>query len=659
MINRLIVLLALWTSAVGAEEVKVSSFGFNPEDSTEIIQKAIDSGASKLVFDRQPGPWITRPLVGRSNLEIVFEDGVELVAKRGEFHGIRDYLFRFECVSNVVIRGLGEKGGTFRMWKRDYQDLTKYARSEWRYALRLDGVENVLVENMSFRSSGGDGIVIGMNKTVNSRNVTIRKCVCDDNHRQGISLCSGENILIEDTILSNTRGTPPEAGIDLEPDRASETIANVVLRNVVSTNNAGNGFEMYLRQLRDTSTPVSLRFENCTAIGNRTSASICANNFDENHVVKGLVSFENCTFAEPRKTAIHIMGTPAKALDVAFKDCVIRSAGTDVSVDAGNPRQGNPDGLVFDNLIIHQAVAHPWFTFGRRSYGPGPEKVSGTVTVIGPDGTRENTVLDAEWVARNMPAANGGRMPLPRVALPETVEVVEAQPGELVDLSPVALVYGGHYVFHVPKAGEVKFVARQLDVTRKRPPATKKTIVRQILSSGKTGRRWNLPTPGFESAEIVFKAPKAGFYSLEMPKEGARMILEKSSVPVGIDVREEDHIVAGIKGRPFSLWFHVPDATRTSRPHCGAAEEALATLCAAGDNYYRFAMRVADPSGRQVFEQKVVEGLTTVDVATERTTAGLWKVEFSKGERPNYDWVRVDLSGIPGVLFLSPGKYWR
>ena len=645
--DRLFFCVCLLISLLHAEDVKISSFGFNPEDSTEIIQKAIDSGARKLVFDRQAGPWVARPLVGRSNLELIFEDGVELVAKRGEFHGIRDYLFRFECVSNVIIRGLGEKGGTFRMWKRDYQDLKAYAKSEWRYALRLSGVENVLIENMSFRSSGGDGIVIGMNKTVNSRNVTIRKCVCDDNHRQGISLCSGENILIEDTVLSNTRGTPPEAGIDFEPDRPSETIANVTLRNVVSTNNAGNGFEVYLRQLRDTSMPVSLRFENCTAIGNRTSASVCGDNFNEAGVVKGLVSFDGCTFAEPRKTAIHITGTPAGALDVSFRNCIVRNASSDVVVDAGNTRQGNPDGLTFDNLTIQQMAPHSWFSFGRKSYGPCPSDIRGSVTVVAADGRREVFVLDAAWVTQNLPAVNDGRQPLPRVALPETAEVVDKKPGEMVDLSPVALVYGGHYIFNVPKAGEVKFVVRQIDVTGRRSATTKKTVVRQILPLRRAaGRSWFFPTPGFARGEISFKVPKAGFYELELPKEGTRMVLERSSVPVGIDVRRKEHILAGIGGQPFSLWIQV-------------SEKAKATFCASGDDYYRFAMEIFDPSGSLAFKQDTVAGLSTVDIPTTKAAEGLWRVDFSKGPQRTYDWIRADLSGIPGILFLSPEKFWR
>lgn len=82
----------------------VSEFGFDPADSTEIIQRALDSGVHQLVFDRQAGPWVTRPLFVRSNTEIVFEDGVELVAKRGEFHGIHDRLLELGKTKGTVPR---------------------------------------------------------------------------------------------------------------------------------------------------------------------------------------------------------------------------------------------------------------------------------------------------------------------------------------------------------------------------------------------------------------------------------------------------------------------------------------------------------------------------------------------------------------------------
>ena len=146
-------ILAVFSGAAG-ETVKVSQFGFDPEDSTRFVQAALDSGAKCVVFDHRGAPWIVRPLKARSNTDIVFEDGVELLAKRGEFRGKRDYLLDMSNVTNCTIRGLGEKGGVLRMHKADYQK-PPYEHSEWRYALSLLGAVCVNVENMSFIASGG------------------------------------------------------------------------------------------------------------------------------------------------------------------------------------------------------------------------------------------------------------------------------------------------------------------------------------------------------------------------------------------------------------------------------------------------------------------------------------------------------------------------
>ena len=54
---KLALLTAGAASALAAEEVvTVSSFGFDPVDSTEILQKALDSGARKIVIDKQASP---------------------------------------------------------------------------------------------------------------------------------------------------------------------------------------------------------------------------------------------------------------------------------------------------------------------------------------------------------------------------------------------------------------------------------------------------------------------------------------------------------------------------------------------------------------------------------------------------------------------------
>ena len=96
------------------ERVVASAFGFDAADSTAALQAAIDSGARTVVVDKQDGPWVTTPLTLRSDLELVLEEGVEIVAKAGAFLPKGDNLMRAANVENLTIRGEGT-GATLRM----------------------------------------------------------------------------------------------------------------------------------------------------------------------------------------------------------------------------------------------------------------------------------------------------------------------------------------------------------------------------------------------------------------------------------------------------------------------------------------------------------------------------------------------------------------
>ena len=113
--------------AASGRTVKVSEFGYDPSDSTRFLQQALDSGAEKVVLDRQAGPWITLPVKMRSNTELVFEPGVELLAKRGEYKGLRDYLLELPHCTNVTIRG--GAGSTMRMWKNTEDEKRQSLRN--------------------------------------------------------------------------------------------------------------------------------------------------------------------------------------------------------------------------------------------------------------------------------------------------------------------------------------------------------------------------------------------------------------------------------------------------------------------------------------------------------------------------------------------------
>lgn len=633
-----VVAMAAFCLMAGGTEVKVSSFGYDAEDSTRFVQKALDSGAPKVVLDRQAGPWNVLPLKMRSNTELVLEPGVELVAKRGAYKGLRDFLLELACVSNVVVRG-GE-GSTLRMWKTDYQG-PDYKHGEWRYALRLHHVTNVVVEGLHIVESGGDGI------GVTGKDIVIRKCVCDRNHRQGISVFNAENLLIEDCVLSNTDGTAPMSGIDIEPDTNRERLVNVTLRNVLSCGNSGCGFQLHLVNLDMSCPPVSIRFENCRSVGNRTAAHVMGAGHRENRVVKGLVEFVDCSFESPGTRAITLSGVTRDTFDVAFRNCVASNGpprNADVQFGTTKIQLGSPEGITLDNLVIHQSEPHDWFTSAGQGIGPVPSRIAGAVKIVAPDGVTRTETLDAVWAARHFPPANGGR-PLPaRAALPKVVKVIDAAPGEFVDLAPLSLLgREARYVFYLEKPGLAKFRGRQICLVKGRPFGTKPFTVTALGADGRPGRKWKIPMIGGESTEFAFEAPKAGFYRLARSDSGTRFALERSTVPVAVDVLEDDQLMAPVRGKPFSLWFEA----------CGGNPFALV---ARGDSYYRFRMSVVDPSGATRGSVPVVKDLQVL--SDEAPATGLWRADFARAAEPHYDWVRFDLFGAPGTFFLSREKIW-
>ncbi|MFO1022883.1 MAG: right-handed parallel beta-helix repeat-containing protein [Planctomycetales bacterium] len=218
------------------KEANAAWWGFIPEDSTLAIQAAIDSKASKITVPFMGQPWIVRPITLRNNLELFFEPGVVIQAKKQAFQGGGDSLFRATDMSNVTLRGYG---AALRMHKRIYQ-RPPYKRAEWRMGLSLNGCTDVKVEGLRIESSGGDGIYIGTTgKQEYCKDVVIRDVICIDNHRQGISVIGAENLTIENCLFANTWGTAPSAGIDLEPDSPKQRLVNIKIRNCTFENTKG------------------------------------------------------------------------------------------------------------------------------------------------------------------------------------------------------------------------------------------------------------------------------------------------------------------------------------------------------------------------------------------------------------------------------------
>lgn len=291
-------------------------WGFDAEDATETLQAAVDSGVKQLIVPYMGQPWIVRPLRLRGDLELIFEPGVVVWAKKNQFKGKGDSLFSATDVSHLVLRGYG---ATLRMRHKDYM-TSAYEKAEWRTVLDFAGCSDITIEGLRLESSGGDGIYLGCTaRQPYCQDVVIRDVICDDNHRQGISVIGAVNLLIENCVLANTGGTAPQAGIDFEPNSPEERFVNCLVRNCAMAGNKGAGILVYLKNLSKESEQVSLRFENCHITGpNDVGMGVGA---VQDNGPAGLIEFINCVVEGSAHSGAYIYDKSAKATKVRFVNC--------------------------------------------------------------------------------------------------------------------------------------------------------------------------------------------------------------------------------------------------------------------------------------------------------------------------------------------------
>ncbi len=376
-------------------EANAAWWGFDAEDSTDALQGAIDSGAAKVLVPYMGAPWIARPIRLRGGLELVFEPGVVVLAKEGEFKGGGDSLFHVSDAENITLLGYG---ATLRMRKADYQ-TEAYKKAEWRMTLTFSGCTGIHVEGLRLESSGGDGIYLGCTGTQPfCKDVTIRNVTCLDHHRQGISIIGAENLLIENCVFSGTEGTAPEAGIDFEPNRANEKLVNCVVRGCRFEDNAGAGILVYLKNLDRNTEPVSLLFEDCLVKGGK-DAGVAIGAAGDNGP-KGTVTFRNCTIEDTFKAGAFLYDKSVESVAAIFENCNWRNPWRGVDRKLRTPKSAilisllrveiakKQGGFLFQDCHIYDDRDQPVLVVEGKKDAPGIRNLEGTLTVHNPHEAR-------------------------------------------------------------------------------------------------------------------------------------------------------------------------------------------------------------------------------------------------------------------------------
>ncbi len=207
-------------------------------DYTLFLQKGLTEN-SMVIMPDFPVLIAPRGLQLKSDSKILFQKKSQLIVQKNdkEFYAA----LNMENVSNVQIYFANLVGERF-------QHLN--TKGEWGMGIYIVHSTNIGIQKPTISKFWGDGIYIGKLEGITSNNITIDGAFIDENRRNGISIIAGKKISITNSVISNTNGTIPEYGIDIEPNKPEDELNDIMLSNNTTYNNNKGGLLFALDNLQ-------------------------------------------------------------------------------------------------------------------------------------------------------------------------------------------------------------------------------------------------------------------------------------------------------------------------------------------------------------------------------------------------------------------------
>ncbi|WKS94935.1 right-handed parallel beta-helix repeat-containing protein [Riemerella columbina] len=164
-------------------------------------------------------------------------------------------------------------------------------KGEWGMGISIKSSENVKIINPYISHCWGDGIYIGQIGTKDNINIEVRNGWIDYNRRNGISVINSQELLISDVVVSNTFGTNPQAGIDIEPNHSYNIIKNIKIQNSYLYNNKNYGVSLAFYELMGSEDSVGVAIRTNTIIDSKVGIGYATSKIPKNKkYLKGNVS---------------------------------------------------------------------------------------------------------------------------------------------------------------------------------------------------------------------------------------------------------------------------------------------------------------------------------------------------------------------------------
>ena len=248
-------------------------------------------------------------------------------------------------------------------------------KGQWGTGMQISGAKNITIKGTACNDCWGDGFYIGteiftgehLGEVLKSpENVRLIDVRADNNRRQGISIIAGRNIEILRPQLTNTRGTDPQAGLDIEPNGPTDLMDNITVTDAFTKSNVGPGILINLSYLVGTKTPASIKITNHRDDGSERGMCIIDDNTKDN-ITPGNVLIENTQWLNSKKSGLAISNHDHRSYRIIIKNPQITNAnrgalrfdtvsGSAISIyhDRGNipARTGSLGNIIIYNPVI-------------------------------------------------------------------------------------------------------------------------------------------------------------------------------------------------------------------------------------------------------------------------------------------------------------------
>lgn len=288
-------------------------------DNTEKMQQAINEAEGHILYiDGASQPYRCSQLLLKSNSIYYCEPSVTIKAVDTWITAERwqDPLIDIRLVDNVKWHG----NGALITMNKPATLLTEHA-----HCMGTRGATNVYVECMRLMNASGDGFYLDQynSDTTNkpSSFITLKNLLCDGNGRNGISVVSAHDITVDNCTLTNTKGTAPQCGIDIEAELRSPDMTNIYIKNCKFKTNAFAGL-IFSGSASNPDTLQTVYVDGCTFESEPTA--IYVNGIKNNS--KGNIIISNCDIRNSSRNAILDGNNSNAGIKRTYSNCVSLNA---------------------------------------------------------------------------------------------------------------------------------------------------------------------------------------------------------------------------------------------------------------------------------------------------------------------------------------------